>query len=409
MVTISGIGGSFLIIAMASWISSTVYDKPDLSSVLKIMAITLPIYALSVVWLAATRGVKLMQYTVYVRKVAVPGILILGAAVTFLIGYAKLGLPIAYTTAIIMGCFGAWISQKRVFGTQNSDSRSAGLLRILLEYSLPLMLAKGLQITSSRLDIILLGGIVIAEEIGIYNVNVQASLLVGVLLIAFTTMFAPMAAEYWHRGEKLRLVRLYKTVTRWQFTIALALTAMTIIFSQEILMLFGPQFVRTANILIIMSIARLIHSSTGPSNSLIIMAGYSRIGLFNAILQIVVTIFFLLWMVPIFGILGAAIAFLMSNLIGNLAYLAEVVILLRMHPYEVSFLKPIIATVLASGGVLIIQRNFEFPDTFLRTLILLSLFVFFFIGTLYLIKFEDAELTVLRTIRRRIAGKVYNS
>ena len=50
-----------------------------------------------------------------------------------------------------------------------------------------------------------------------------------------------------------------------------------------------------------------------------------------------------LWLIPIYGILGAALATGISFAVVNVARIVEVYTLLRMHPYDSSYHKPFVA------------------------------------------------------------------
>jgi len=402
---VSSLAGTVFLFGLAPWLSNEIFHKPDLAIILRVMALSIPFFALSVVGLAATRGAKTMRYTVYVRKMLVPGMQVVGSVAAFVLGFLALGLPVSYIVAIIAGFVVVLIGQHRVFGSDIQHIKATSVLRTLLGFSLPLMLAQGLTVMAGRLDTLVLGRFVNADQVGLYSVVLQISLVIALVLLAFTTMFAPMAAELWHKGQRERLSRLYKTVTRWVFTVSLGLTGLIILFRTEILRLFGPRFVSMSSILVLVALGRLIHTSTGPSGSLIIMAGYSKLGLFNGLLQVVTNMLLLLWLVPAYGLVGAGITLVVQLCVVNVAYVLEVAVLLRMHPYERAFLKPIAAMTLATGVVWLFQRSVVLSEPMFRVLISGGLFLGIFVGILYLSGLEDTELTLLKIAKQRLTGK----
>jgi O-antigen/teichoic acid export membrane protein len=121
------------------------------------------------------------------------------------------------------------------------------------------------------------------------------------------------------------------------------------IFARPLLSIFGVDFVAGASGLIILAFATLFNASTGMCGSIITMTGHSKLNLANSIIDLTANIGLVLLFVPRWGIVGAALAGSLSIILINTMRLVEVFVLLRIWPYNPSFLKPIAAALVAAG------------------------------------------------------------
>ena len=111
-----------------------------------------------------------------------------------------------------------------------------------------------------------------------------------------------------------------------------------------------------------------------------------------------------IFLIPRFGILGAALATLISLISDGLAKVIEVRIILKLSLWSKRILKPLIAGIL-SASALWILKPYIMPLHTLITLILatlISLSVFTFI--LWLLKFEPEDRDFLKGLNILVAA-----
>ena len=111
----------------------------------------------------------------------------------------------------------------------------------------------------------------------------------------------------------------------------------------------------------ILSIAFLIGAGTGPGGQILHMTGKQNIDVFNNVALIIVNVLLNLWLIPAYGILGAAIATAIGLVLLNTVRFLEVYQLYKMTPYERSVLKPISATIIAAFVTLTVQHFAPIP------------------------------------------------
>jgi O-antigen/teichoic acid export membrane protein len=161
------------------------------------------------------------------------------------------------------------------------------------------------------------------------------------------TASSPIVSELHGQGDKERMARFYQTTTKWMFTVNLPLFLVLLLFSESILTIFGQEFVDGSTALIILALANLVTASAGISDGILAMTGNTSAKLANSVVLTVFTIGLSLLLIPHWGAVGAAVAALVTATVLNLLRVSEVFVMFRMLPYNVSFVKPATAGLIA--------------------------------------------------------------
>jgi O-antigen/teichoic acid export membrane protein len=116
-------------------------------------------------------------------------------------------------------------------------------------------------------------------------------------------------------------------------------------FSSQIMSVFGSEFTSGWLVLVVLSAVHLIGYSAGGAlvGHVLQMSGKQDIELINSAVMVTLNIVLNFLLIPIYGILGAAIATGVSYAVINVARIVEVYILLRVHAYDTNYHKPFVA------------------------------------------------------------------
>jgi len=112
-----------------------------------------------------------------------------------------------------------------------------------------------------------------------------------------------------------------------------------------------------------------------------------------------------LYFIPRYGIIGAASATAVSIAAIQLLRLAEVWYFLRIHPYRWDFWKPIVSCLISALIISASARLGMNPNHMLNIAMLVFLFIATYMVLLYLFKLSSEELTVLQTVKNRLAAE----
>ena len=138
-------------------------------------------------------------------------------------------------------------------------------------------------------------------------------------------------------------------MTRWSLTLSLVLTIGGVVYATEILRLFGPEFVAGVGVLVVIMVSEMLNAAVGPSGLVLIMTDHQKFatanqwafGLLNVGLNVV--------LVLEFGLVGAAVATASTTVVQNAVRLYFVRRFEGYMPYDVTFLKPLVAGAVSAG------------------------------------------------------------
>lgn len=177
-----------------------------------------------------------------------------------------------------------------------------------LKVSLPLLLISAFQFVLHQMDVVMLGYIRGASEVGGYVPASRIADLVGFGLVVVSSMAAPMISSLYSRGKKTELQSVVNLATQMASVFALFIFVIIVIFRLQLLEIFGEGFSAGELPLIILAVGQLINVLIGPVGYLTTMTGHhvaaGRIVAVSALLNLILNIF----LIPIWGVIGASIA-----------------------------------------------------------------------------------------------------
>lgn len=198
-------------------------------------------------------------------------------------------------------------------------------LRFWAASVIPLGLTTSIQVINRQADILLLGILGSASEVGIYRVAMQGALLIGFGLQAVNMVAGPQFARLHAQGNRADLQRVATNVARIALAFALPITILFILFGDRLLGTFiGPEYTGGAIPLAILSVGRLLEAATGSVMLMLNMTHnegvVARIVAFAAIFNVLAN----LVLIPLFGMAGAATATTLTLVMWNILLVMQV-------------------------------------------------------------------------------------
>ncbi len=192
-------------------------------------------------------------------------------------------------------------------------------IRKMFSISLPMMLAGSLYMIMNWTDTVMLGMYVSEEEIGIYSVALKIATLTSITLMAINSIAAPKFAEMWGKNDLFGLEKIVQQSTKIIFYTTLPLLIIILLFPQFLLSMFGDEFIVGKWALVILIIGQFFSAISGSVSNILQMTGHQKIFQNIIILALIVNISLNYFLIPIYGINGAAIATSTSTILWNLS------------------------------------------------------------------------------------------
>jgi len=209
----------------------------------------------------------------------------------------------------------------------------------LLKVSIPLMFAQSVQFVMSWTDKLMLGSMATLEEVGIYHTAFKLSMFAAVALMSINSIASPKFAEMFANNDMIGLKKIVRQSTKMIFWTSVPLVVVFFMFPEFLLGLFGKEFEVGVTAFIFLSCGKLFSSFSGSVGNILQMTGnqniLAKILLFAAILNIVLN----LYLIPKYGINGAALASMISIIVWNSGMILAVKKKLGFYTFYIPFMK----------------------------------------------------------------------
>jgi O-antigen/teichoic acid export membrane protein len=309
-----------------------------------VLALLLPVGVVSDTLLAASRGWRTMRPTVVIDRILRPG-----AQVLLLAGFAlaAIGSPPAYTLGWAVPYLGSALlagyvlhrllqiyhpvhPKPRPYGRPRQSTVDR---RRFWGFTGPRALASVAQLAAQRVDVLLLASLAGLRAAAVYAVAGRFIVLGQFANQAISQAVQPRLAELSAGEDRHGAAALYKTATGWLVLAAWPLYLGIAVYPPVYLGLFGPGFAGAHRVVVVLALAMLVATGCGMVDMVLSMAGRTSWNLANVVTALGVNLGVDLLLIPHLGALGAAIGLAAATLTNNLVPLAQIAIVLRLHPF----------------------------------------------------------------------------
>jgi O-antigen/teichoic acid export membrane protein len=387
---------------LAQPIAEHMFHEPKLVPLLQLFSLVVPFLTLSEVLVGAAHGFKKMEYSAIAQNFVqlLVRLFLIGALGLFGLNAIQVaivfGLSDVAASVVLVYLLNKEFSWKRPLHTARHDVRE------ISGYALPLWLSDLLKKFRKNIQTILLGALSTVTNVGIFTLVDRINLIGHIFYLSLLASVKPVLAELFARKDWEQMGRLYQTATRWTFMLNLPMFLIMVLFPGPLLSIFGRSFVDGAAALAILAWAELINAGTGICGSIIDMTGYAKLKLLNSILWITLGVGTNFLLIPRWGLVGAAVAVLIGITTINLLRVLEIWILFRLLPYNLSFVKPIVAGLAAFGVAQIMGQWFPAEANLLYTAIDGFMVLAVYASVLLLLGLAPEDRTVLAQMSRRV-------
>lgn len=182
-----------------------------------------------------------------------------------------------------------------------------------------------LSIINVRADLLMLGSLANAADVGIYNIAARLADIPKTILIAANLVMAPMVAEMYAKQDMQSLQKLLTISVRIITILGLPLVLLFIFFGIPILSIWGAAFEQGYFALVCLGGAQLFNLAMGSVGMVLMMSGHERWVSSGLALGTGVNILLNILLIPAYGLNGAAIASFATTVVWNV-FLAGVVL-----------------------------------------------------------------------------------
>ncbi|MDO6462224.1 oligosaccharide flippase family protein [Granulosicoccaceae sp. 1_MG-2023] len=115
-----------------------------------------------------------------------------------------------------------------------------------------------------------------SRDVAYLSAAQRVASLVSFILIVINMLVAPKFALYSNEGELYRLKRLAKRSCRLVSSVAFCMLVFILLFSDKIMLIFGPEYVSAVGWLSVLALGQFINAATGSVGVILNMTGHER-------------------------------------------------------------------------------------------------------------------------------------
>ena len=338
---------SILLYLNSNFIAVTLFNSQELASVFKIMSPILIIFSLIELTPGVFRGLKIVKYQVIGRDLIQSLFRLIIVLIMGYLGYELGGLITAYYISMTVSLAYLVYKVYKLKLFEKIKREYVSDYKEILLFSFPLLISGILHFSIGKIDIFMIGYFLESDQVGIYTIALKIGTLTNFLLFSFNSIFAPTITSLYYDNQMNKLKKLYQVITKWMLGINLSIFFLFLILSKEIMNVFGSGFVIGWLALILIMAGQVINAGVGSAGLINIMTGFPHSELYVSLVVFSVNIVLNYFLIPIYGIEGAAFASLISIGITNLLRLFILYRRLEFLPYNKNYLSVIISAVLA--------------------------------------------------------------
>lgn len=307
---------SILLIGGADWVCEYVFKDEQLAGPLVWITVSIvPIAILSLIS-EFLKGLKYFIESQLITEIIFRSLSMVG--IFLMADFAGLiGAAWAYDFAAVTALLTAIIIWRKKRVNTEKNIKFQYPIKKLVVSGFPILLAQSINLFLRWLPIFLLGIWSSHADVALYNVAFRTAFLPAIILTSINSIAAPKFATIYSNGDIEGLEELAINTTKMMILFAVPLFIVILIFSSQIMKLFGAEYSLGAMVLIIIVGGQIINTACGPVGALLTMCGFEKsLGHISAIgLAVIIPLFAIL--IPRYGAIGAAIANTIGIVIRN--------------------------------------------------------------------------------------------
>lgn len=379
-----------------------------LITVIKVFAISLPFTVLTLISSFATQAFKILKYKIFVNQIVNP----LTLLIAFVTSYFLLGIELSILLPTVVSSIIGLIFILKFLTNFSSISLSkiigTTVDKVILKFSVPLMFVSAIGIIMHWIDIIMLGILSNATEVGMYHPIERTAGLVRMILFAFAGIFAPIFSEHYFKKNKNGMKESYQSSSKYILAFSFPIFIFLFIFSEPMLLVFGTEF-QNYFALKVLLLGIFIQTIFGLGSSTLTMSGYTKFNLLNVSIALVLNIISNSILIPLYGLTGAALATSFALIVLSTLRYFENLILMNLNLFSFKLIKPIISGAITFVVIqylsLIFSNYFELSNVFnllIYLLINLLLVISSYFTIYFLLGFDKEDIIFIDSLKSKM-------
>lgn len=308
---LSGLAGTVsLVLAVASSPLARLLGEPALAPFLLLGGAYVLVYAFSGHFTTLFQGFN--RVTMSATLTALSGVTRVVFAVAFIaIGFGALGALLGYTVGYALAAaVGAAVLYFQYYTRfEKTEQPESELSSRILRYSVPLTATKGAGVIDKKIDSILVGILLNPAAVGFYVVAKQVSDVLTAPAASFGFTISPTIGEQKAGDRDERATRLYETSLRYVLLFYIPATVGLILVADPVIrFVFGSDYLAAVPVLQVFALFTIVSAVNQITSDGLDYLGRARSRAIAKGIMAVSNFVLNLALIPVLGVVGAAVA-----------------------------------------------------------------------------------------------------
>ena len=306
--------GVLLAPSLADWLTSDADNRATMTTMVRILAVGVPAFALSQSMFGATRAFGTMRPSVIAGQIVRPvaQLVLVTLAVVLSTELWPAAAAWAFSGLLMMLIVGWWLRRRLGTVVGRADPVAPGRY---WRFAGPRALSDLVSSALERVDILLVAYLLSEADAGLYGVSNRLVVAGQLLMYATAQASAPQLAGYFERNRLDSASSLLNTITSWNVTLLWPALFALAFGAEPVLGLFGDEFGDAAPVAVVLAVSLLVVVGIGMGDTLLLMTGDSVASLINHLVSLAVMIGASVVLLPRIGVVGAAYAWGLSRVL----------------------------------------------------------------------------------------------
>jgi O-antigen/teichoic acid export membrane protein len=302
-----GFGLSLGLIFLSPWLAETVFNEPKIKIPLIIFSALLIPQMLSLIFAAGINGYRKVWQSNLVKNTLSSAVVAVGLVLMFFtnIEINLLNVALLYGVGRLSVTIAVGTYWRHLFRFKGKRFMQSGPM---LKVALPLLLVTSTSLIAANADAFMLGWLSDMSQVGLYSVASRLGLLTNFFLAVTISTLAPKIASLYADGKIKEIEKMIQQITKGLLILGLTSVLVYALLGEFILGFWGEQFVESYWILIIITFGQFFNISTGSTGIFLMMTGHEKILGKITFLSVGLNITMNIFLIPLYGAIGAAIA-----------------------------------------------------------------------------------------------------
>ena len=379
-----------------------------LITVIKLFSLSLPFSVLTLITSSATQAFKILKYKIFVNQIVNPLTLLIAFISSFYFLGTKLSILIPTVTSAIIGLIFILKFLRNFAKVSFKNLIKSEVNKEILKFSIPLMFVSAVGIIMHWVDIVMLGILSNATDVGMYHPIDRTAGLVRMILFAFAGIFAPIFSEHYFKKNIVGMKESYQSSSKYILTFSLPVFIFLFIFASPMLSLFGSEFQNAVALKILLT-GIFVQTIFGLGSSTLSMSGNTTFNLINVSIALILNVTLNYILIPQYGIIGAALSTAIALFILSILRFIENILILNLNLFSVKLLKPTLSGIMTFLIFIylksIFSNLFRLDSIFSLVIYLLAHFIFVsstYLIVYYLLGFDKEDKELLNSLKKKL-------